>query len=162
MYDIAFAQGVNIFASVGADGSVRMFDLRKLEHSNILYEDADQTPLLRLDWNKEDNNYLATIKMDDASVIILDIRAPAVPVAVLSNHEACVNGIAWAPHSSTHMCTAADDKKALIWDISQMPKKCEPILAYDAEGPINQIKWSAAHPDWIAICYDQTLEVLRV
>ena len=28
VYDIAFAQGTNVFASVGADGSVRMFDRR--------------------------------------------------------------------------------------------------------------------------------------
>ena len=27
-----------MFASVGADGSVRMFDLRHLEHSTIIYE----------------------------------------------------------------------------------------------------------------------------
>jgi len=28
VYDIAFARGTDVFASVGADGSVRMFDLR--------------------------------------------------------------------------------------------------------------------------------------
>jgi WD repeat-containing protein 68 len=28
VYDIAFAKGEHVFASVGADGSVRMFDLR--------------------------------------------------------------------------------------------------------------------------------------
>lgn len=28
VYDVAFARGVDVFASVGADGSVRMFDLR--------------------------------------------------------------------------------------------------------------------------------------
>jgi WD40 repeat protein len=28
VYDIAFARGTDLFASVGADGSVRMFDLR--------------------------------------------------------------------------------------------------------------------------------------
>ncbi len=28
VYDVAFAKGTDIFASVGADGSVRMFDLR--------------------------------------------------------------------------------------------------------------------------------------
>lgn len=59
VYDIAFARGTNIFASVGADGSVRMFDLRSLEHSNIIYEDQSSTPLLRLCWNQQDNNYLA-------------------------------------------------------------------------------------------------------
>ena len=41
VYDIAFSRaggGRDMFASVGADGSVRMFDLRHLEHSTIIYE----------------------------------------------------------------------------------------------------------------------------
>lgn len=29
---------LDVFASCGADGSVRMFDLRSLEHSTIIYE----------------------------------------------------------------------------------------------------------------------------
>jgi WD repeat-containing protein 68 len=62
-----------------------------------------------------------------------------------------VNGIAWAPHSSCHICTAGDDHQALIWDIQQMPRAIEdPILAYTAaEGEINQIQWGATQPDWI-------------
>lgn len=35
VYDIAFSQNKHMFASVGADGSVRLFDLRNLEHSTI-------------------------------------------------------------------------------------------------------------------------------
>ncbi|KAK4051755.1 hypothetical protein OIO90_004579 [Microbotryomycetes sp. JL221] len=39
VYDVAWSpSSKDIFASVGADGSVRMFDLRSLEHSTILYE----------------------------------------------------------------------------------------------------------------------------
>ena len=53
---------------VGADGSVRMFDLRHLEHSTIIYEDAAHQPLLRLAWNKQDPNYLATFAMDACEV----------------------------------------------------------------------------------------------
>ena len=56
VYDIAFSKaggGRDMFASVGADGSVRMFDLRHLEHSTIIYEDPAHTPLLRLAWNKQ-------------------------------------------------------------------------------------------------------------
>lgn len=64
----------DIFASVGADGSVRMFDLRSLEHSTIIYETHDLTPLMRLSWNKQDPNYLATILTDSAKTVILDIR----------------------------------------------------------------------------------------
>lgn len=39
VYDVRFMSGsVDVFASCGADGSVRMFDLRSLEHSTIIYE----------------------------------------------------------------------------------------------------------------------------
>lgn len=71
---------------------------RHLEHSTIIYEDPAHTPLLRLAWNKQDPNYLATVAMDACEVVILDVRVPCTPVARLSNHRACVNGIAWAPH----------------------------------------------------------------
>lgn len=167
VYDIAFSRaggGRDMFASVGADGSVRMFDLRHLEHSTIMYEDPQHTALLRLAWNKQDPNYLATVAADALEVIILDVRVPCTPVARLINHRACVNGIAWAPHSSCHICTAGDDHQALIWDIKQMSRVIEdPILAYTAaEGEVNQIQWGATQPDWIAICYNNALEILRV
>ena len=48
-----------------------MFDLRHLEHSTIIYEDPTRTPLLRLAWNKQDQNYLATMAMDSTEVFIL-------------------------------------------------------------------------------------------
>merc|ERR1711871_1905306 len=89
VYDMAFARGVDVFASVGADGSVRMFDLRHLEHSTIIYESPDLTPLLRISWNKQDPNYLATIMSDNSRTVILDIRIPSVPVAELAGHRAC-------------------------------------------------------------------------
>lgn len=39
VYDVRFcANSANLFASCGADGSVRMFDLRSLDHSTIIYE----------------------------------------------------------------------------------------------------------------------------
>ena len=60
--------------------------------------------------------------------------------------------------------SAGDDHQALIWDIQQMPRAIEdPILAYTAaEGEINQIQWGATQPDWIAICFNKNLEILRV
>uniref|UniRef100_A0A1I8JP31 WD_REPEATS_REGION domain-containing protein n=1 Tax=Macrostomum lignano TaxID=282301 RepID=A0A1I8JP31_9PLAT len=87
VYDIAFSRqggGRDMFASVGADGSVRMFDLRHLEHSTIIYEDPGHSPLLRLAWNRQDPNYLATFAMDASEVIVLDTRVPCTPVARLS------------------------------------------------------------------------------
>lgn len=163
VYDIAFAPIPEIFASAGADGSVRMFDLRSLEHSTIIYESPESTPLLRLMWNRHDTNYLATFMMDQNGIMILDIRNPSVPVAELNGHTGPVNSIAWAPHSSCHICTGGDDSQALIWDLGAMPKPInEPMLAYTAEGEINQLQWSIGQPDWVAITFDKRVQVLRV
>jgi len=163
VYDIAFAKNKDVFASVGADGSMRMFDLRNLEHSTILYETPDNSPLLRLSWNKKDPNYLATFAMDSKVVTILDIRVPSLPVAQLKSHTDSINSMAWAPHSSCHIITASDDCRAMVWDLSNIPQNIdEPILAYNAKGEINQVQWSMEQMDWVALTHNSTLEVLRV
>lgn len=77
-----------------------MFDLRSLEHSTIIYETQEEKPLLRIAWNKQDPNYLATFMLDSPKAIILDVRLPSLPAAELAGHQACMNSIAWAPHSS--------------------------------------------------------------
>lgn len=74
VYDIAFACGKDIFGTVGADGSLRMFDLRSLEHSTILYETPDLSPLMRLVWNKQDPNYIATILTEANKTVVIDVR----------------------------------------------------------------------------------------
>ena len=100
VYDIAWG-GPEVFASVSADGSVRVFDLRDKDHSTIVYESpTPDTPLLRLGWNKQNPRYMATMEMDSSKVVVLDIRVPALPVAELKKHRAAVNTLAWAPHSS--------------------------------------------------------------
>jgi len=164
VYDIAFGRDKDIFSSVGADGSVRMFDIRSLDHSTIIYESPDNSPLLRLAWNKQDDHYLAAISMDSPEATILDTRVPSIAAAKIeSQYAGSLNAVAWAPHSSCHICTAGDDSQALIWDLADLPKQIqEPILAYKAEGEINQLQWSSKHPCWISIAYDSTLQILKV
>lgn len=164
VFDIAFGEGKDIFATVGADGSLRMFDLRSLDHSSIIYESPNLVPLLRLEWNKKDSNVIATFTVDSKRAIILDIRMPSTPVAQLGGHTASINASAWAPHSPCHICTAGDDNQALIWDLAQMhtmPVE-DPILAYQADGEINNLQWSTTQPDWISIAYNDKVQILRV
>lgn len=163
VYDIAFANGKDVFGTVGADGSLRMFDLRSLEHSTILYESPDLSPLLRLAWNKMDPNYLATILTDSPRAIILDVRMPSLPVAELVGHQAALNSIAWAPHSPYHICTASDDRQTLIWDVTSKARPIEePILAFSAGGEVNQLQWCGSHEDWIGICFGSCVQILKV
>ncbi|XP_026397391.1 protein TRANSPARENT TESTA GLABRA 1-like [Papaver somniferum] len=164
VYDIAWGE-VGIFASVSADGSVRIFDLRDKEHSTIIYESPlPDTPLLRLAWNKQDLRYIATTLMDSNKVVIMDIRSPSMPVAELDRHLASVNAIAWAPQSCRHICSAGDDSQALIWELPTVsgPNGIDPILAYSAGSEINQLQWSALQPDWIAISFSSKLQLLKV
>ncbi|KAI8140384.1 WD40-repeat-containing domain protein [Fennellomyces sp. T-0311] len=136
VYDVAFMHGTSdIFASVGADGSVRLFDLRSLEHSTILYEappapaspsgsfasaiSDGSRPLLRLQFNRIQHELLATFHMDSDTVQILDIRYPSAPVAELTrSHQSSVNCFSWSPGHPGYICTGGDDAQVLVWDIN--------------------------------------------
>jgi WD repeat-containing protein 68 len=72
-------------------------------------------------------------------------------------------GVHFEDYGSTCSIVTGDDQQALIWDIQPMPQPIEvPILAYGAEGEINQVQWSSSQPDWICICYRDNVEILRV
>ena len=87
MYDICF-RDERLFAACSEDGSVRHFDLRDLEHSTIIYESPDKQPLLRVDWNKKNMFYLATLQQNSNEIKILDVRYPMKAVKTLRNHTA--------------------------------------------------------------------------
>ncbi|KAG8071868.1 hypothetical protein GUJ93_ZPchr0006g44116 [Zizania palustris] len=170
VHDIAWGEN-GIFASVSADGSVRVFDLRDKEHSTILYESPrPDTPLLRLAWNRYDFHYMATLLMDSSAVVVLDMRAPGLPVAELHRHRACTNAVAWAPHAARSLCSVGDDGQALIWELPELsappgtvpPEGIDPVLVYDAGAEINQLQWAAAYPDWISIAFENKVQLLRV
>lgn len=124
VYDVAWLPGsTDIFVSVGADGSLRAFDLRSLEHSTILYETPPPksappasssvngssapgspgtsarphtSPLLRIAFNPADSNYMATFHQDGRDIQILDMRSPGQPVMELHAHQGAINGLSWS------------------------------------------------------------------
>ncbi|KAJ3068153.1 ddb1 and cul4 associated factor 7 [Podochytrium sp. JEL0797] len=189
VYDVSFSRDPNSFASVGADGSVRLFDLRALEHSTILYDTPllphpttptmYNAPLLRVAWNKRDPNYIATFQADSRRVIVLDVRAPSTPVCELDAHRGVVNAVAWSPGSGSHLCSVADDSFALVWDTTLAPTTTtattaattaapakpvmtEPLLTYRASNVINNVSWTSGHPEWIGIAVGNGVQALKV
>eukprot|EP00392_Amoebophrya_sp_AT5.2_P009355 g9383.t1 len=113
VYDIAFSATIDsLFSSVGADGSVRLFDQKNLDHSTIIYESAE--PLLRLAWSEFDTNLIAAVVAKESTgVIVLDIRKPSV---ALTHAVVPANSIAWV--SRTHLLTADNNGMASIFDVS--------------------------------------------
>ncbi|KAK3322015.1 WD40-repeat-containing domain protein [Apodospora peruviana] len=140
VYDVRFcAQSVDVFVSCGQDGSVRMFDLRSLEHSTIIYEPtgkeerdanggrisptlAQQTmshapPLLRLATSPHDHHLLATFAMDSSVIRILDVRHPGQALLELRGHSGALNCVDWSPLRRGTLASGGDDCQVLIWDL---------------------------------------------
>jgi WD repeat-containing protein 68 len=175
VYDIAFSHHEALFATVGADGSVRLFDQRNLDHSTILYETTPVAPLLRIAWNKLNPNYLCTVAVDSPGVILIDFRRPSTALAGLSHKESCVNSICWAPHSRDHLLAGADDGSCLIWDVKEVPagpqaadqgdslgREKRPLVAYNCDHEVYQVQWPIAQPDFVALGMAKQVTVLQV
>ncbi|KAL5485044.1 hypothetical protein ACEPAI_7686 [Sanghuangporus weigelae] len=162
VYDVAWLSGsTDIFVSVGADGSLRAFDLRSLEHSTILYETPTPkpqsvaaqnaaaagrpatSPLLRIAFNPADANYMSTFHIDSNDVQILDMRSPGQPVLELKAHKAPINALGWGSADQPFLATAADDCQLLLWDITQQPIR-PPSSTLSSRGPNSPRASSAA------------------
>jgi WD repeat-containing protein 68 len=153
VFDVKFVHNSsNIFASVGNDGSMRVFDLRALEHSTIIYEPTtppatasaksasgidgvstsslNSRALLKLSTSNIDQHHLATIGFNSNQVIIIDMRMPGLPVATLDGslggvNHAAINLIKWHP-TSHFLLTGGDDCQALVWDCNNIQGKGSP------------------------------------
>jgi WD repeat-containing protein 68 len=61
---------------------------------------------LRIAFNPNDANYMATFHLDSADVQMLDMRSPGQPVAELRAHQGEINAIGWGK-SDSHLLSSA-------------------------------------------------------
>ena len=159
VYDIAWAERENCFATVSADGSVKHFDLRDTSGVMTLYEsESTYAPLLRISWNHLNPVYLAVLAMDAAGIMILDIRHPATPVYDLMGHNS-VNAMAWSPVSPDQICTVGDDSQALIWSLIEGEKPRNRV-GFTATAEIPAVQWTQA--EWITVAVNNTIQTVKV
>ncbi|GMK55624.1 hypothetical protein CspeluHIS016_0206800 [Cutaneotrichosporon spelunceum] len=136
VYDLSWLpQSPDIFVSVGADGSLRAFDLRQLEHSTILYETPNSAPLARIAFSNREQHMLACFGMGDSKTLILDMRSPGQPVAELLGHKAPLGAISWGSGGNTgtasgatgggYIASCGDDAQLLMYDLTS-PIATEP------------------------------------
>ncbi|KAG6866625.1 hypothetical protein C0991_000735 [Blastosporella zonata] len=156
VYDVAWLPGsTDIFVSVGADGSLRAFDLRSLEHSTILYETpapkhlpppsaspstsarSPTSPLLRIGFNPSDSNYMSTFHMDGNDIQILDMRSPGQPVMELKGHHGQINAFGWGSAEQPLLATAGDDCQVLLWDLASFSTTTQGASPRSASSRLN-------------------------
>ncbi|PJF18351.1 hypothetical protein PSACC_01842 [Paramicrosporidium saccamoebae] len=177
VFDVSFSPvSTDTFVSVGADGSLRLFDTRTLDHSTIIYESADARPLLRVQWNPNDPNYLATFAADSSKAVVMDIRMPSVPAAELMDHSGPVVALRWSPSSSSHIMTA-DENTLRLWDLAEYDKLPGCKWAFEGSSlamaengtdsmldpvPLQSILWTASSPDWIGVTSTDQITIMRI
>ncbi|KAJ6256866.1 hypothetical protein Dda_8736 [Drechslerella dactyloides] len=133
VFDVRFMSGsVDVFASCGADGSVRMFDLRSLDHSTIIYEpsvknesgSAAPSPggvnpiggTGGVGTSPHESHLLATFADQSNVVRILDVRQPGQALVELRGAAGNMNCIDWCPYRRGLIAGGTDDSLVLIWD----------------------------------------------
>lgn len=141
VFDIGFLDGEHIFVSAGGDGELRLFDLRDLENSQIMFDSKDGAALTRLCVNPKDQNYIAALSIDKPYFYLIDLRDVSSPVGIIQSHTSVVNTVQWSDLDKNRLCTGGDDKKIYMWDINKINTN-KPILEYShPDSEINNIDW---------------------
>ena len=78
---------------------------------------AHDAEVLTMDWNKYDENMIATGSVD-RTVRIWDLRNPSMPMKVIPGHGFAVRRLKWSPHSRSILSTVSYDMTMCLWDIS--------------------------------------------
>ena len=130
VFDVRFcANSLDVFLSCGADGSVRMFDLRSLEHSTIIYE-----PLANR----------MTGQASEEAKRASPHHAPSTPVTPSAGASASgvpLLRLATSPHEQHYLATfAADSNIIRILDIRQPGQAMLELRGHSAA--LNCVEWS--------------------
>ena len=161
VFDIQFGKEENIFISGGADGSVRYFDLRNLDHSTIIYETKENTAINKLAWNLQTPNLIAALSLDKNVIYIFDSRMNCnVSLDELKLHSEPVTGCVWAPDTPTQLCSVSEDGSVIISNVDSDQSQ-NTNVSYNANSPINNVDWCKSFPEWIGITFKDSVQLLR-
>jgi len=138
VFDVRFCAGsVDVFASCGADGSVRMFDLRSLEHSTIIYEPAE----------KNDKCERAGVLSPRNALTVVAAAAPSRPSSPTKSQPQTLTPappllrLAASPHDTHLLATFASDSNLIrILDVRQPGTALLELRGH--AGNLNTIEWN--------------------
>ena len=159
VFDIQFGNDENTFISGGADGTVRLFDLRNLDHSTIIHE--NEGCINKLAMNLQVPNYIVALCLDKNAIYIFDSRMNSnVVMDEINLHKEPVTGCIWAPDNPAQLCSVSEDCNVIISNIGNELAQNNNV-SYTAPAPINNVDWCKNFPEWIGITFQDRVQLLR-
>ena len=152
VFDVRFCAGsVDVFVSCGADGSVRMFDLRSLEHSTIIYEPVEKSEkgmLFRYKTNQTQSNVTLATSPSSSS--------PSKAQASAMSSAPPLLRLAASPHDAHLLATFASDSNLIrILDVRQPGTALLELRGHQAN--LNTIEWNPSRRGMLASGADDSL-----
>ncbi|PBP27576.1 WD domain-containing protein [Diplocarpon rosae] len=155
VFDVRFcANSVDVFVSCGADGSVRMFDLRSLEHSTIIYEPSAKDD--KGTRNRTINSMQANRMVDNSPGG--GRISPTLAQQTMSNAPPLLR-LAASPHDTHLLATFSQDSSIIrILDVRQPGQALLELRGHGAS--INCIDWSPSRRGTLASGADDSLVLI--
>jgi DDB1- and CUL4-associated factor 7 len=150
VYDVRFCAGsVDVFVSCGADGSVRMFDLRSLEHSTIIYEPAEKS-----------EKGMSVFEIRGCHRLTLVGTSPSASSPTKAQHTLTAAPpllrLAASPHDAHLLATFASDSNLIrILDVRQPGTALLELRGHT--GNLNTIEWNPSRRGMLASGADDSL-----
>ena len=149
VFDVRFCAGsVDVFVSCGADGSVRMFDLRSLEHSTIIYEPAEKADKGK-QAGRSTERLMLTLSIASSPSSSSPSKTPGLPAPPLLR-------LAASPHDAHLLATFASDSNLIrILDVRQPGAALLELRGHQAS--LNTIEWNPSRRGMLASGADDSL-----
>lgn len=118
-----------VFASAGADGTVRLWDLRR-GHTPAATWVGSSSDVNALSWNPR-RAFLLASGAEDGPVRVWDLRrladpsAPTTPQFELAWHRAPLSEVAWSPHEDSLLAASSEDGSVSLWDLAVASERTE-------------------------------------
>lgn len=107
----------NVFASVGDDKCLKLWDIRQDKAVNSVL--AHSQEIYSVDFNPE-NELLIITGSKDKSCALWDIRNLSIKLHSFLHHKDDVICAKWNPKLPTLFASCSSDRRVLIWDISKV------------------------------------------
>ena len=152
VFDVRFCAGsIDVFVSCGADGSVRMFDLRSLEHSTIIYEPAEKGEKRKIPCQT-----LPPLMADRLAATPPGSPAPGRAAQSGMSPAPPLLRLAASPHDAHLLATFASDSNIIrILDVRQPGTALLELRGH--AGSLNTIEWSPDRRGVLASGADDSL-----